>query len=209
MVPYRFELGLNEPEVSWEIPVGYDEAQAPVQLLEHIRWIRLADTGGSLLLRGHDAPLADVDTDGTVTSYAPCGISRYRIAPLSRYSSRDEPWVFGWNTERMAVARAEPNGVDLVPRFGALLTYEQVGLSMLGISPATDGYGAIIYLQETLGVSRKVPVGPAVLRFEHAERVDHLERFIEEIPVGADGKIAVHVPADGVVALRLSGLRLG
>jgi len=207
-ISYRFELALHEPRVSWEIPAGYDEAAVPIPLLEHMRWIRIDDTDGALMLRGFDAPLASVDADGTLTSHAPTGITRYRISPLDRYSSQDMPWVFGWDTEPMEIVRAEPNGTDVLPRFGSLLSVEKVGVTVLGIAPAADGYGAIAYLQETLGVARAATVGPAVLRFRNAEIVDYVERYKEEVPLLPDGTIQVFLPANGVVAVRLSGLEL-
>ena len=207
-VPYRFEFGLNDPQVAWEVPAGYDESSAPVPLLEHLRWIRLEDPDGALMIRGLDAPLASVELDGTLTSHASDGMSRYRLAPSSRYSSQDQPWVFGWDTEPMAVVRAEPNGTDVLPRFGSLLTVEKVGVTVLGIAPAAEGYGVIVYLQETLGVSRNIAVGPGVLRFAYAETVDYLERYKEQIAVQPGGAIDLHIPANGVVAVRLSGVEL-
>jgi hypothetical protein len=207
-VPYRFEFGLNEPLVTWEVPAGYDESSAPVSLLEHLRWVRLADADGALLIRGLDAPFASVELDGSLTSHAPDGLSRYRLAPLSRYSSQDQPWVFGWDTEPMSVVRSEPNGTDILPRFGSILTVEKVGVTVLGIAPAAEGYGVIVYLQETLGVSREISVAPGVLRFEYAEAVDYLERYKEQLAVGPDGVINLPIPANGVVAVRLSGVEL-
>ena len=160
------------------------------------------------MFRGFDAPLTSVDTDGTLISHAPGGISRYRLAPLSRYSSQDQPWVFGWDSEPMSAVRAVPNGTHVLPRFGAMLAVEKVGVTVLGIAPATDGYGAIAYLQETLGVSRTISVAPEVLRFRYAETVDYLERYKEEIAVRPDGAIDLPIPANGVIAVRLSGLEL-
>ena len=207
-IPYRFEFGLNDPHVSWEVPAGYEESAEPVPVLEHLRWIRLTDTDGALLIRGFDAPLASLDADGTLTSYAPGSLSRYRLAPISRYSSQDQPWVFGWDAEAMAVVRAEPNGSGVLPRFGSLVTVEKVGVTVLGIVPASDGYGAIVYLQETLGVARDISIAPGVLRFDYAETVDYLERYKDEVFVRPDGAIDLPMPAHGVVAVRLSGIAL-
>jgi hypothetical protein len=207
-VSYLFHLASSEPEISWEVPAGYDTAPVPVSLLEHLRWIRLADRDATLMFRGFDAPMASVDTEGTLTSHAPHGISRYRLAPLPLYSSQDMPWVFGWDSEPMATARVEPNGSDVLPRFGSMLTFEQVGVTVLGMQPASDGYGAIVYLQETLGVSRTVSVGPGILRFRNAETVDYLERYLEQVPLDSDGTIQLLLPASSAVAVRLSGLEL-
>jgi hypothetical protein len=207
-IRYEYHFNVDAPRVSWEIPAGSEETPAPVPVLEHLRWISIADHDGTLMFRGLEALQASVEADGTLISYSSGGVSRYRLTQLARYSSRDMPWVFGWDTEPMAVARARPNGMDLLPRFGSLITVEQVGVAVPGVRPAADGYGIIVYLQETLGVSRPVPVGPAVLRFRNAEKVDFLERYKEEIPVRADGVAQIPLPANGVVAVRLSGLEL-
>jgi hypothetical protein len=207
-ISYRFHFALSDPKVSWEIPAGCEEATVPIPLLQHLRWVQLEDTDASLLFRGFETPYASIDKEGTLTSHAPTGLSRYRLAPVPQYASQDMPWVFGWDSEPMKAARVEPNGSDLLPRFGSMLTFEQVGVTVLGLKPAADGYGAVVYLQETLGVSRPVSIGPGILHFRHAETVDYLERYLEQIPVSSDGAIRVLLPANSVVALRLSGLEL-
>ncbi len=205
---YHFHFAVEEPEVVWEVPAGRDTAPLPISILEHIRWVSLAGSDGTMMFRGYDAPLVSVDVDATLTSLAPRGISRYRLAPLPRYSSQDMPWIFGWDSEPMAIARVEPNGRNVMPRYGALFTIEQVGVAVLGVQPASDGYGAIAYVQETLGVSRTVSVGPGVLSFRNAETVDFLERYLEQQSLRADGSIQLHLPAHSVVAIRLSGLEV-
>ena len=207
-IPYRFDFALRNPQLSWEVPAGYDEALLPVPLLEHLRWICLDDVDGALMFRALDAPLASVDADGTLTSHSQSAFSRYRLASLPKYSSRDMPWVFGWDTEPMEIVRAEPNGSGVMPRFGSILTVEKAGVAVLGISPAADDLGVIVYLQEILGVARTVSVAPGILQFRNAETVDFLERYEREIPLLSDGTIQVPMPANGVVAVRLWGLEL-
>jgi hypothetical protein len=203
---YVFHLALSDAEISWEVPGGHQTSAVPVSALEHLRWISVADNEATLMFRGYDAPYASVDLDATLTSIAPRGISRYRIAPLRRYASEDLPWVFGWNSESMVLARVEPNGSDTLPRYGSLFEFERVGVTILGVQPAEDGLGAVVYLQETLGVSRDVSFGPGILNFSHAETVDFLERYVEALPLGADGRLSLPLPANSVVAIRVSGL---
>jgi len=207
-VEYRFGFQLSEPKVEWEIPAGSESAVAPVSPIEHLRWIRLLDGGESILIRGYQTPLASVDETGALTSFSPAGASRYRLAPMDRYSGQDAAWVFGWNSEPLLVARVEPNGTGLLPRYGPILAFEQAGICVVGLRPAADGFGVIAYLQETLGVSRDVAIRPGVLRFRYAEAVDYLERRREDINIRTDGTAHATVPAHGVVAVRLSGLEL-
>jgi len=205
---YRFHLDVTEPDVSWEVPGGYDKSAPPVQAIEHLRWMSLSGQDETLMFRGFDAPFASVDIDATITSVAPRGIARYRLAPLPKFSTEDMPWVFGWNSEPMIIARVQPNGRDVLPRYGSMFDVEQVGVTILGAKPAADGFGAIVYLQETLGVSRTISFGPGLLKFGGAETVDYLERYLEQLQLGADGSIQLELPANSVVALRLSVLEV-
>ena len=208
MTPYEFHLALDRPQVSWEIPAGWDRAAAPVARLEHLRWIRIADRDSAILFRGTDAPIASVETGGSLTSYAPHGRSRYRLDAASPYALEDTPWIFGWGAEPMAIARARAERKGRLPRFGSLLSIERVGVTVLGLLPARQEDGAIVYVQETLGVDREVSIEPGVLRFSRAVIVDYVERDREELAVRADGSVLVPVPANGVSAVRLCGLEL-
>jgi hypothetical protein len=89
-----------------------------------------------------------------------------------------------------------------------MFEFEQVGVTIVGVKSASDGFGTIVYLQETLGVSRTVSFRPGILKFSLAETVDFLERYQESLPVGGDGSIRVALPANSVVAIRISGLEL-
>jgi hypothetical protein len=207
-VQYRFPLATREPKITWEIPAGHDSAPVPVQLIEHVRWICVKDGEAGLMFRGYDAPLASIDADCTLVSHAPRGFSRYRVFAMPRYASQDAPWIFGWNSDPLVVARVEPNGVGSLLRFGSMLQFEQVGITILGMRTAADGYGTVVYLQETLGVSRTVSVAPGILRFRNAEIVDMLERYVEQLTLNSDGSIRIPIRANSIVAVRLSGLEL-
>ena len=101
-------------------------------------------------------------------------------------------------------------GSGRLPRFGSVLEVDQPGISIIGLKPADDGDGVIVYLQELAGSGRYVSVGAgaALLGFESARLVDYLERDLEEPTVPVPDGVAVRISAWGVVALRLQGVAL-
>ena len=205
---YRFDFAITEPTVSWEVPAGSEAAAAPVQFLEHLRWLRVAGAEDAMLVRCVDAPFVSVQLDGSLLSHAPPGRSRYRFASEARYDGLDAPWVFGWGTESFRTARAEPSGSARLPTFGNILDIERVGVAVLGLMTAEDGAAAIVYLQELAGVERQVSVSSGLVRFRNAQVVDYLERDSGTLLEPRNGRVLVPIRPLGVVALRLSGLEL-
>ena len=205
---YHFPFAMTEPRVMWEIPAGHNERPAPVRRLEHLRWMRVAGPDDAVLFRALDAPHASVALDGSLVSYAPRGLSRYRLMSQSPHSSPDSPWVFGWGTEPLMTARVRGGQAGRLPRFGRLFSIDRVGVAVLGIVPAEGDGDLIIYLQELLGVDRRVSLGAGVLRFGGARSVDYLGRDRGELPRSPDGTVTVPVGPHGVSALLLSGVEL-
>jgi len=207
-IVYRFDFDVTEPSVSWEVPVGYDQSSPPIEVLRHLRWMRLAGREDSVLVRGMDSQIAEVESSGSLLSHATAGRSRYRFDTHSRYESQDSPWIFGWNTESFLTARVEPRDTGRLPTFGNIFDIDRVGIAVLGIMTPYNHDGVIIYLQELLGVDRQVSVKPGVVRFGDARVVDYLERDKGEPLRLADGGVMVPVRGRGVAAVRLSGLEL-
>jgi hypothetical protein len=207
-VEYRFDFAMNEPSVVWEVPAGSEEMPAPVTLLKHLRWIRIAGDRDAMLLRGIDAPLASIRTDGSLVSHAPAGRSRYRLASQSRFDSLDTPWMFGWGTTPLRTARVEPRESARLPTFGNIFDVDRVGVAVLGIIPAQSHDGAVVYVQELMGVERQVSLAAGLVRFSRARVVDFLERDQGEWVVPEDGRVMIPIRGSGVTAVLLSGLEL-
>ncbi|UCG87022.1 MAG: hypothetical protein JSW71_00290 [Gemmatimonadota bacterium] len=207
-VEYRFDLAIAQPMVSWEVAAASETIPAPVELLEHLRWLRLAGPDDAMLVRCIDAPLASVQSNGSLLSHAPPGRSRYRLRSETNYEGLDSPWVFGWGTEPFLTARVEPGDSPQLPTFGNILDIERVGVAVLGMVTAHDGGDAIVYLQELVGVDRQVSVASGLMRFQRARIVDYLERDSGASVEPRDGRALIPIKAHGVVAVRLSGLEL-
>ncbi|MFQ5703239.1 MAG: hypothetical protein ACE5HT_04380 [Gemmatimonadales bacterium] len=203
---YHFAFALRDPRVAWEIPAGSDDGAAPVDRFEHLRWISLLDDVTHLLFRGLTAPIASVSSEGTLTSHATIGLSRYRILVATPYSPADTPWVFGWEAEPFMTARVLENRAGELPTFGAFFSVDQNGAAVLGLKPADDGDGVILFIQELLGVDREIALGQGILRFRSIRTVDYLERGLKELEPPRDGVARVPVPANAVVAVRLTGV---
>jgi hypothetical protein len=205
---YRFDFAIDGAEVAWEVPAGSEETSAPVELLEHLRWMRLAGYSDAMLIRCSDAPLASVGPDGSLVSHAPPGRSRYRLATQSRYQNLDEPWMFGWGTSPLHTARVEPRQSARLPTFGNILDIDRVGVAVLGIIPAQSHDGAVVYVQELMGVERRVSIAAGLIRFTRARIVDFLEREQGDWLVPEDGRVLLPIRGRGVSAVLLAGLEL-
>jgi hypothetical protein len=81
-------------------------------------------------------------------------------------------------------------------------------VAVLGLAPAEDDNGILIYLQELLGVDREVSVAAGLIRFRNAQVVDYLGRDAGDSLQPTGGRVMVPVRGRGVVALRLSGVEL-
>jgi hypothetical protein len=205
---YLFPFAVDTPRVIWEVPGGHEEADPPLEQIAHLRWLRVGNLDEGVLWSSRDAPFVSVDANGGLTSHAPPGLVRYRLAVQRVEDHLDTPWVFGWGREPFSVARVRSSQPGRLPTFGRLLVVDPVGVVALGMVRASDGHGVIVYVQDIIGLARHVTVGFGLIRFRRAEVVDYVERGTGEVlDVGADG-VTVPVAGYGVTAVRLSGIEL-
>ncbi len=210
-LPCRFGFAVDITGLAWEIPGGTERGMPPCDC-RHLRWLQIWESGGrSALLGALEAGAARVDEDGVITSYGPSGACRYRIAvrPAGAFAWPDEAWRFGWGMEPCLSAFVPGTGGATLPSFGRLLVVDQSGVALVGMQPAADGNGAIVYLQELTGQSRNVTVGGGVIGFSDARRVDLLERDLGSPAMVMRNGVGILLPAHGIAALRLLGLTAG
>ncbi|MCZ6915914.1 MAG: hypothetical protein O7I93_03970 [Gemmatimonadetes bacterium] len=208
---YDFHFAADSPRVSWETPAGYEDGSPPLGPVAHLRWFHLqVQDNWQVLFRGLDAPHVSCDASGRVVSRSPTGRSRYRLGIASPSAPPDERWYFGWGTEPLVVAPVSGGvpGQRRLPRFGHLIAVDQPGIMVLGIKPADNGDGAIVYLQDVLGVGRDIVLRGGILGFRGARRTDVLERHTGVLPVTLESAVTVYVPAHGVATVRLYDLFL-
>ena len=208
-VAYQFAFELDAAGVEWEIPAGAERAAPPCDCA-HLRWLRLTGERGSALLAARQSAFGRVDHNGSITSYGPRGESRFRLAviPPGAFAFPDEPWRFGWRMEPAVVAPVPGTGGATLPSFGPLLVLDQAGMAVVGMQPAADGNGLIVYLQELSGRSRIATLGAGVIGFEDARHVDLVERDLGPPAMVMRNGVGVMLPARGVAAVRLLGVAL-
>lgn len=205
---YLFPFHLPMPQVAWEVPAGFEEAPVPLDGIAHLRWVQLRSQGGTALFRGLDAPFLSVSRDGTVVSFGPRARARYRLWVTSGPVGPSDGARFGWGAEPFVTTRVTGNATGRLPRYGPLLVVDQPGVGIVGLKPADDGNGIVVYVQETQGTGRFISLGAGLLRFRSARRVDYLERDTgEELAPVPDG-VTFHIAARGATALRLLDVEL-
>lgn len=207
-IPCRFGFALDVAGLAWEIPGGVDRGTPPCDCT-HLRWLGLLGSSGRRVILGtREAATARVDSDGIVTSFGPAGPCRYRLAvrPPGAFAEPDDPWRLGWGMEPCVAAFVPGTGGATLPSFGRLLVVDQPGISLVGMQPAADGAGVIVYLQELTGQSRSVTLGGGIIGFGDARRVDLLERDLGAPAMVMRNGVGVVMPAFGIAALRLVGI---
>jgi hypothetical protein len=157
------------------------------------------------LFRGSDAPVASITADAEIVSVAPRRAS-YRLGFASGFSTPTDPWAFGWSSEALLAVPVPGTGRATLPSFGSLVVTDQAGVCIVELRSDPDG--VIIYLQELIGAARDIIVGPGVLSFRSARRVDFTGRDLGGLPMLPSGGTTAPVRAFGVTAVRLSGIEL-
>jgi hypothetical protein len=93
-------------------------------------------------------------------------------------------------------------------RFGHAVVLDQPDAALIGLKGASDGHGLIAYVQNLTPDTRFASLGYGLLEWTDARLVDlrgrELGGRIRPVPDGA----AFDVPPWGVVAVRLTGVRL-
>jgi alpha-mannosidase len=203
----------------------------------HTHWVALRDATDGILWSGPDTPLFTLNEpfrgqwrrtlapDGTLFAYvlhnywstnfaARQGgdfVFRFRISVLGPGTDRAEPVRRGWAACDPLYVSARYTNASAGPLKGqdAALVVADDGVAVVGAKPADDGTGAIVKLLDVAGVPRAVSVAPAAYGFRAARRANFVEMTGDAIPVGADGRATVPLPAWGTTALRLFTPREG
>jgi hypothetical protein len=205
---YTFEFTVPNPTVRWEIPAGYHEDRPPLRYVPYLRWLALDGASSSLLIGGPQTPYAGVGLDGYLEFLAPFADTRFRILPSESTPSIADCTRFGWGLEPLRAVPVAGTTTGVAQRFGHAVVLDQPDVALIGLKAADDGDGIVAYVQNLTPDERFVSIGFGLLAWSDAHRVDLRERHIDArtMPV-ADG-VAFDVPAHGVAAVRLTGVRL-
>ena len=197
----------------------------------HTHWVWLHDATGGVLWSGPDTPLVTLNDvfrgqwrrtlapDGTLFAYAMHNYwphtfaarqggeftCRFRLSLLPGGGDPAEPVRRGWaacDPLRVSGRYSNASAGPLLARDAALKLTDP-GVLVVGAKPADDGEGAIVKLLEVSGVARTVGVWPGAHGYRAARRANLVEMNSAALPVTADGRVTVELPAWGVAAVRL------
>ena len=205
---YGFRFALPVSLARWEVPGGVQSGGPPVHPSALLRWLALDGADGSIVLAVPDTPAVSIAADGGMTVATGDGHTRILLQP-SAVPSEVGPWRLAWRTAPLVAVPATGAGAVAMPTFGRSVGVDEPGVLVAGIKAADDGVGAIVYLQEVLGLAREVALQGELLRFDAALSCDLVER--DRATLALSGNSLVRVPLDryGFSAVRLLGLTLG
>ena len=92
--------------------------------------------------------------------------------------------------------------------YGSLFLVDQPGVSITELRQDETGEGVVALVQELTGAARDITLGPGVLAFRGARRVDFLDRDLGALPLLAGGGVSAPILAYGITAIRLTGIEV-
>lgn len=201
---WRFGFAGVPAGVRWEVPGGIERAAPPVEVTP-VRWLALEHDGYAVLVGVEGSP-GSVDGDGGVRLRMG-HVGRVRIGLHEGFLLPDDPWRFGFGLLPLHAHRAG-GGDRTLPTFGRMLDVADPTVAVVGVRPADDGVGIMVYLQDLGGPTRTVAIRPGLLTFDGAILTDLAQRDRGPASDADGGGILVPVEASGYAAVRLLGLRL-
>jgi hypothetical protein len=215
-VAWGFDFAPEVEEVRWDVAGGSLAAAPPVMDMTPLRWVALRGDGNAVLLAVRNATGAAFD--GTRLTLQDGGAARpgtdrrrllrIRLADHPGYLLPDDPWRLGYSLESLIAVPAPGTGTHRLPTFGRLFDVPDPAVAVVGVKPADDGVGVVVYLMDLAGLARTVPVRPGVLAFDGAILTDLTERDRQPADHEAGGGVLVPLAERRYAAVRLLGIRL-
>jgi hypothetical protein len=216
-IAWAFDFADEVDEVRWDVAGGSLAAAPPAAGITPLRWLALRGERGTMLLAVRNASEATfIDgrlalLPGDAAAGTDAGGSsplRVRLAGHAGFLLPDDPWRFGYSLEPLIAVAAPGTGTVRLPTFGRLFDVPDPAVAVVGVKPADDGLGVVLYLMDLAGLPRAVPVRSGVLAFEDATLTDLTERDRQPAAPEAGGGILVPLSEWGYSAVRLLGVRL-
>jgi hypothetical protein len=202
VVQSRFPFASRFSHLRWERAGGLTEADTPVRRFGTLRWAALEGRDGTLLLGMAGITAGSLTDDGLlVLEGGPRQV--LRLQWRGGLLLPDDPWRFGFGMLPLVGRATAGTGGAALPTFGRMVDVQDPMIAVVGIKPADDGVGVIVYLMDVGDAARSVPIQPGLLPFHAAVLTDLAERDLQPIAVGTDGAIAVPIERSGYAAVRL------
>jgi hypothetical protein len=211
---WGFDVTTGVEELRWDVAGGSLAAAPPVPHFAPLRWVAMRMASGAVLLasRGTGGMAFDgarLTLHGVGRDAArPARSVRLRIGAHAGYLLPDDPWRFGFSLESLLVVPTSGRGDRPLPTFGRMIDVSDPAVAVVGVKPADDGVGVIVYLMDLAGVARAVTVRPALLVFDGATLTDLCERDLRPTQADPGGGVRVAIAERGYAAVRLLGVRL-
>ena len=213
---WGFDFAPEIEEARWDVAGGSLAAAPPIADMTPLRWLALRGRGSAMLLavRGAGAVACDGArlslqnggaADVPVTDRTP--VLRLRLAEHSGFLLADDPWRFGFSLDSLIALPASGAGAHRLPTFGRLFDVPDPAVAVVGVKPADDGVGVVLYLMDLAGLARAVAVRPGVLTFDDATLTDLTERDQRAADRAPAGGVLVPLAERGYAAVRLLGVR--
>lgn len=213
---WRFDFADEVEEVRWDVAGGSLAAVPPVADMTPLRWLVLRGRAGAVLLAIRGAGAAALDgarltlqgggTAADLPGTDRAGILRVRLAHHAGFLLADDPWRFGYSLDSLIAVPAPGAGAHRLPTFGRLFDVPDPAVAVVGLKPADDGIGVMLYLMDLAGPARAVAVRPGVLAFDEATLTDLTERD-QQTADREGGGVLVPLAERGYAAVRLLGVR--
>jgi hypothetical protein len=204
---FGFDPAVSRQRLRWEVPAGHQETTEEIPSLTHLRWLSVDGDDGSVLLRGLESAVVDVRPSGALEFRAVGNISRFRVHAVATRPSVADCTRFGWNAEPISLIPVSGNAGGSVPRFGSAVVLDHTDAAIIGWDSSVDGTAMTVFLQNLTAESRFLTLGYGVLAWSAAHRIDFQGREIDSVSGVPDG-LAIQTPGWGVIAVRLTGLRV-
>jgi hypothetical protein len=208
----EFDVAEDVEEVRWDVAGGALGAVPPVAGMTPLRWLALRGPRTAVLVAVRGASAATFDgTRLVLRGDRPVGggaLLQVRLAARAGFLLADDPWRFGFSLEPLLAVPAPGTGARRLPTFGRLFDVPDPAVAVVGVKPADDGIGIVLYLMDLAGLERIVPVRPGVLTFDGATLTDLTEHDRTPADLEAGGGALVPLPGRGYAAVRLLGVRV-
>jgi hypothetical protein len=119
------------------------------------------------------------------------------------YLLPDDPWRFGFGMLPLVAQPTTGAGDASLPTFGRMVDMRDPAVAIVGLKPADDGVGVVVYLMDLGGPARAVQLRPGLLPFAAGVLTDLAERDRRPAETDADGAILVPIAPSGYAAVRL------
>jgi hypothetical protein len=204
---FGFDTEATRRRLRWEVPAGSQETTEDITSLTHLRWLASDSDDGSVLFRGLESALVDVERSGHLEFRSVRGRSRFRVQVASTAPSNQVCARFGWNAEPIAVVPVSGNTRGSAPRFGTAVVLDQTDAAIVGLDTSVDGTAMTVFVQNLTSESRFLTLGYGLLAWSSAHRIDFRGREMAGVSDAPDG-LAVRISGWGIAAVRLTGVRV-